>query len=602
MKWLLGAVPRLYLLNFNYWCVDLLPATCGALAPRNVNLTVTKVTMNTCTHQLPLGFPMPTVTVTETVGVLATPVVDVYAAPYTAPSSPHVSARPRSSIASYDYLEPLDGQTNFAAAPLSFAFRLSSFGDWLVHEQYSMLHILACLSLVLAVFCGPFGRLWLAHSRAMHIARQTSYSKVADTLIGKLLDIWACLPFVARAVYEVLLAAGLWAYRQRLIEIQDSFEVLGMLATRAVRLFPRRSTTIVRILFAIEDRCEPIGVLLLHAFRSILVACGTKVTRIYHHGRYQCNGRNSPCAKEEDIACQLVSARYHLITEDYQVASTLRYSDIVHMVANERTLEVARIDDQEQIKLLSKEIAVFELNAKELGEKTMRLTDSLIAMTEDRNWMVTLLGNILNYVYNVNLERHPNGPDSRYPFLPQQYQVTPVPDPKTGLFYVVRQTVDERMSYKSRFMGLVKDKVFNSREAPKVLPRFIESLANGSFIPKICPFEENGWMLRSIFPDLILPPWKGVANPMNPKRVKKETRFRFDGCFGVQIENLAAAGKLVQWPPKKPMNSYEIRFPKESSRLFKKKLSLFPTTPAPQINYPDPCPTGSPMDTSPVRY
>ena len=279
--------------------------------------------------------------------------------------------------------------------------------------------------------------------------------------------------------------------------------------------------------------------------------------------------------------------------QDLRTACEMNLASNVTLIARNRDFEAYIVQLQTMLHEARREAE----KVVDLAKKCQALRQSLIELLRDYNWLRQALGNVMNYRHNVMNGRHPNGHESQHPFRSCQYTFKLEPDAVTGLHYAIHEGTFLYMSFKSEFMRRTKRFFYDSREAQLVMPKFIDEKSIGPLTPKIDPLEDGGWVLQAMFPDLKLPPYKGQENPFNPSKKVPKPIMKIEGRFVKQIEDFAAAGRLAQW--KKPGSEQRVvRFGPSSN----KRNTLFPTAPRLQQNYPEPCPDGSPMDTSPIRY
>lgn len=494
----------------------------------------------------------------------------------------------------------------YVIPPTTLLSWLSSAVDWFLYAQYTPFELLTCLVGVLAICCIPLGPAWMIYLRAKVHIRQGRQVDLTSTLIGKMLVIFAFLRYLSCAFLKVVPSLLLWFLHYTWMEIQGSFEAIKVLTERAVHHWPRRSVFIMRLLFGFEEHAEPLHELLVIRARETIRRAyhlGTVIgLASFHYLGYRFNWYNNrPSQEEEDYVRRSLIAPYQVLSEDWHMAKTTRFADLVHLFAEKRYLEGVVAALNERLEIIPK----LNGNIKELGKKCEGLRLSHIEALKDMNYLRVLIGNILNHCLNVHKEVHPNGPHAIHPFMPSQYSFIPEADHITGLHYTINEKLAPKLaSFKWSFLAETRKMVFNSREAPKYMPAFIAARFNSPFL-KVDPFEEDGWLLSCIFPDLLVPPYRTKDNPYNPTKKKVKAIEKPEARFGPQIEHYAVTGKLVQWPPKGPKGPPRSVPPsKPDTRLGGSRRVQFvmPTTPRPQPPYLDPCPDGSPMNTSPIVW
>ncbi|CAO2657416.1 Nn.00g035420.m01.CDS01 [Neocucurbitaria sp. VM-36] len=516
--------------------------------------------------QAPLVVPTVTVTKTETVGIIATPVV--HDLPYTTPTH---QAPPRPTLDAYHYPSSSHG---FEASPSSTIVTLLSWAQWLSEDRFSLAQLL------LALFCTPIP--WLAGlfmKKAMIRFAHQVIDHHEDQKETRRIDRIGihCSCFIGKCLFPETFGYG---PPEKPLSFRRMWEAVWAELLRPLILGIGQG--LLRMSIAMRDR---LGDGLTSAGRVILKALGWSTDRLpgILETLFKANGSIRMMVIRGIIGLSfqlfdwLVLSIWHATRKarfereynayvdgyDYNVERKRAY-----YFANTESLEdaVQRIMDYDD---LSKRFDELQLNFEEvtqeaianLANKALSYRNSIIELIKIVNWTRCTVAQMMNYRHNEKQGRNPNGPSARFPYMTSQLKFVPIA--QNNLHFDIMEYTTARNHICGADIRFPSNTYFENRCKDEAV--YIAHLMENNLVGSYDVFKEDAIALKRNYPGILLPPYNPHEDPINIRNQRLKPVLKSELRFKEQIEDFAVEGKLLQYGQEQPKRT--VNFGPDEVRL-----------------------------------
>ncbi|KAH7402568.1 hypothetical protein BKA66DRAFT_577835 [Pyrenochaeta sp. MPI-SDFR-AT-0127] len=495
--------------------------------------------------EAPLVMPTITVTKTETVGVIATPVV------HNLPT--FIQAQPRPTLDAFAYSSL---SNHFEASPSPSLDIQLAWIQWLLEERFSLLTIvLAVLSTpvpFLAVFFLKQVLIRATHQMLAYHDNQNEARRIDRIAVTSSCFIGKCLfpeTFGYGPGEEPLSARRIWMAIWK--------EILRPLWIEIGR-------GLIRMCIALEDR---LGDGLVRCGLVILEALGWCTDRLPGclETLFKANGTIRMMVLRGIIG---VAFRFY----DWLIVSVcfaLRESRLgrgfknyqnkygydfdqdrsyAYYIAKTESLDDAarRVLDYNDVKIRHENLLLnFEKATQDaisnLAKKTLSYRTSIIELIKIVNWTRCAIAQSTNYRHNEKLGRYPGGPMAKFPYTASQLKFIPVA--QNGVHFSIMESTICRNDIRGANLRCYTDSHFEKKDPGKYMAHIIDTRLVGFFDL----FKDDTLALRKNYPGISLPPYEPHEDPINISNRRPKTILKSELRWKEQIEDFAAEGRLLQY-------------------------------------------------------